>query len=139
MSRQFCTFYLEDMLFGIDINEIQEILRPAELMPVPLAKKVIGGLLNLRGQILLTVNLREKLGLSARAIDKKPMNVILRTPDGAVSLEVDKIGDVVEADEKRRDPVPNHLHEIVQKNLSEVYLLQDKLLLVMDTERIMDF
>lgn len=94
--KQFCTFYLEGLYFGVEVLQVQEVLRTQQMTRVPLSAATVRGLINLRGQIVTALDLRRRLGLSDRADDAQPMNVIVRTADGAVSLLVDEIGDVVE-------------------------------------------
>src|SRR5271156_6598403 len=105
-SRQFCTFYLENYLFGIELRDVREVLQQLELTEVPLAPYAVRGLMNLRGQIVLAVDLRRQLGLPERPADKPTMNVIVRTGEDSVSLLVDDIGDVVEGQEETFEPPP---------------------------------
>src|ERR1700712_2738049 len=98
-ERQYCTFYADDMYFGIWVREVQEVLQYQDMVRVPLASPVVRGLINLRGQIVTALDPRRRLELPDRSDDADPMNVVVRTDDGAVSLLVDQIGDVVEVDE----------------------------------------
>src|SRR6266699_551566 len=97
--HQFCTFYLDKLMFGVELQKVQEVMRYLELTPIPLAPDVVSGLMNLRGQIVTAVDLRRRLELPNRPDDMLPMNVVIRSADGAVSLLVDEIGDVVEVDD----------------------------------------
>src|SRR5215472_9170383 len=71
---------------------------------VPLAPEVVSGLINLRGQIVSAIDLRRRLRLEDRPQGQLPMNVVVRTDDGAVSLLVDEIGDVLEVEEGCFEP-----------------------------------
>ncbi len=95
-TQQLATFYLDNLLFGVEVRQVQEVIRFQEMTRVPLAPPVIQGLINLRGQIVTAVELRHRLALPPREPNRLPMNVVVRTPEGAVSLLVDEIGDVVE-------------------------------------------
>ncbi len=99
-SRQFCTFFLDNLLFGVELQKVQEVIRYLDLTAVPLAHRVVSGLMNLRGQIVTAVDLRRRLELEERSQGTLPMNVVVRTSDGAVSMLVDDIGDVVEVEEE---------------------------------------
>src|SRR6476646_9033154 len=107
-TRQFCTFYLDDPLFGLDVLCVQEVVRPHSMTRVPLAHPVVRGLINLRGQIVTALDLRRRLDLPDRPADRWPVNVVVRTDDGAVSLLVDEIGDVLTVPESlfERPPQP---------------------------------
>src|SRR5438046_2560899 len=93
---QYCTFMVADLFFGIDVRRVQEVLRGQEVTPVPRAPAVIEGLINLRGQIVPAVDVRRRLGLAPRSADAQPMNMVVRTEEGAASLLVDEIGDVLD-------------------------------------------
>ncbi len=134
-SRQFCTFYLENYFFGIALSDVQEVLRHLELTAVPLAPPAVRGLMNLRGQIVLAVDLRRQLGLLERPANKPAMNIIVRTGEDAVSLLVDEIGDVVEAGEDSFEPPPETLRGTVRSAIRGVHKLEKQLMHVLDTER----
>jgi len=131
-THQFCTFSLNDLLFGIEVQTIQEVIRYQEMTPVPLAPATVHGLINLRGQIVVAIDLRSRLALPARGGETLPTNVIVRTPDGAVSLLVDEIGDVVEVDPDLFECPPETLDSTARELVTGVYKLKDKLLLVLD-------
>src|SRR6185369_13324473 len=97
-TRQLCTFALDSLLFGVEVVNVQEVLRYQEMTKVPLASSMVRGLINLRGQIVTAIDMRARLGLSALDAQHQPMNVVLRTSDGVVSLLVDEIGDVLQLD-----------------------------------------
>ena len=137
-QKQFCTFYLDDLFFGIDVLKVQEIIRYQEMTPVPLAPPVVRGLINLRGQVVTAMDLRRRLGLAQRSSSSLPMNVIIRTEDDTVSFLVDEIGDVVEPQESTFEPPPETIRGSVRQLIDGVYKLEGQLLLVMDAERTMD-
>jgi purine-binding chemotaxis protein CheW len=132
---QLCTFFVADRFFGVDVTRVQEVIRYQEMTRVPLAPSVISGLINLRGQIVTAIEMRARLGLPPRAADKLPMNVVVRTADGPVSLLVDEIGDVLEVAEGSLDRVPATMSASARELISGVYKLEKALLLVLDTER----
>jgi len=136
-NRQFCSFFLDGLFFGVEVEKVQEVIRHQEQTPVPLAPAVVGGLINLRGQIVTAVDLRRRLELSERTKDEKSMNVVVRTEDGVVSLLVDEIGDVVEVDAQGFEPPPATLHASVRGMIRGAFKLKDRLLLLLDTERVM--
>jgi purine-binding chemotaxis protein CheW len=134
-TQQYCTFFVADRFFGVDVTRVQEVIRYQEMTRVPLASPVISGLINLRGQIVTALDMRARLGLPQRPADRLPMNVVVRTDDGAVSLLVDEIGDVVEVAESNRESAPETLAPNARELISGVCKLKDRLLLVLDPER----
>ncbi|MGZ6826332.1 MAG: chemotaxis protein CheW [Mycobacteriales bacterium] len=137
-ERQYCTFYADDMYFGIWVREVQEVLQYQDMVRVPLASPVVRGLINLRGQIVTAIDLRRRLELPDRQDDADPMNVVVRTDDGAVSLLVDQIGDVVEVDESTFESAPETLHGRARELIEGVYKLDGQLLLILDPHKAID-
>ena len=134
-ALQFCTFYLDKLLFGVELKGVQEVIRSLDITQVPLAPPVVSGLINLRGQIVTAVDLRRRLELNARPPDVLPMNVVVRSEDGAVSFLVDEIGDVVEVEESTFEPAPEMLRASIRSMILGVHKLNDRLMHVLDTER----
>ena len=132
LSRQYSTFDVAGSFFGIDVLQVQEVLRYQEMTSVPLAPPVIEGLINLRGQIVTAFDLRRRLGLPPRAEGDSAMNVVVRTEEGAVSLLVDEIGDVVEVEAASFERPPENLDPVIRELVRGIYKLKGKLLLVLD-------
>jgi purine-binding chemotaxis protein CheW len=134
-TSQFCTFYLDKLLFGVELKTVQEVIRSLAVTQVPLAPQVVSGLINLRGQIVTAVDLRRRLEMAPRAADVPAMNVVVRSDDGAVSLLVDEIGDVVEVDDSTFERPPETLRGSVRTIVTGVHKLNDRLMLVLDTQK----
>lgn len=132
---QYATFTVADRFFGIDVLRVQEVLRFQQMTAVPLASQVIEGLINLRGQIVTAIDLRCRLGLPPRPPAQTPMNMVVRTDDGAVSLLVDEIGDVLDTDPAAFELPPDNLDPKARELVRGVYKLKHRLLLVLDVER----
>ncbi len=103
----------------------------------PLAPSVVQGLINLRGQIVTAIDLRRRLELSERPVDLLPTNVVIRTDDGPVSLLVDQIGDVLEVEADAFERPPETLHGVARDLIGGAYKLQDRLLLTLHTDKVM--
>ena len=140
MSGQlYATFTVDDRYLGVPVDRVQEVLRAQAITPVPLAHAYIEGLLNMRGQIVTAVNLRARLGLPARRVGEPTANVIVRTPDGPLSLLVDALGDVVTVTEDLFEPPPDTLQTDTGHLIKGAYKLDDALLLDLDLDRTLDF
>ncbi len=134
-DRQYCTFYLDGLFCGIEVQKVQEVIRCQAMTRVPLASSVVSGLINLRGQIVTAIDLRRRLRLTERPADKLPMNVIVRTDEGVVSLLVDEIGDVQNVQDNAFERPPNTLGAAMRTLIRGAYKLDDRLLLALDAEQ----
>ena len=134
-GSKYCSFKVGDLLFGIDVRDVQEVLRYQEITHVPLAPPVVRGLINLRGQIVTAVDMRRQLRMPERADGRLPMSVIVRTREDPISLLVDEIGDVIEVDPEGFEDIPPTVSGVVRDLMTGVHKLDDGLLLVLKTER----
>jgi len=134
-TKQFCTFFVNDLFFGVEVLKVQEVIRYQGMTRVPLASATIQGLINLRGQIVTAIDLRRRLELPPRDAEQLPMNVVVRSDDGAVSLLVDEIGDVVEIQDDIYEHPPETLKGVARELVQGVYKLKERLLLILDTEK----
>lgn len=135
---QFCTFYLDRLRFGVDVQQVQEVVPYQEMTRVPLAPPTVRGLLNLRGQIVTGIDLRRRLDLPDRPADVLPMNVVMRGEDSPVSFLVDDIGEVVEVNGDACERPPETLRGRVRELIQGVYQIEDELLLVLNTRKTLD-
>ena len=137
-TQQFCTFYLDGHMFGVQVEQVREVILYQEMTRVPLLPPVIRGLINLRGQIITAIDLRRRLGMPDLPENRLPMNVVVRTEDGATSLLVDQIGDVIEVGDETFEPPPETLQGTTREVVRGVHKLPEHLLLVLDIERAVD-
>ncbi|MGK7900616.1 MAG: chemotaxis protein CheW [Hormoscilla sp.] len=137
-ERQLCTFFLGELFFGIEVSNVQEIIRYQEMTRVPLAPTEVGGLINLRGQIVTAIDLRRRLELGDRPSDRLPLNVIVRTSEETVSLLVDEIGDVLEVGGDNFETPPETLRGRIRELIRGAYKLKERLLLLLDVEKVVD-
>lgn len=135
MPAQYCTFFLDGLLFGVELKSVQEVVNRHDMTQVPLAPSVVSGLINLRGQIVTAIDLRRRLELQPRPDNANVMNVVVRSDDGAISLLVDEIGDVVEVEEASFERPPETLRGNVRSMILGVHKLNNCLMHVLDTGR----
>jgi purine-binding chemotaxis protein CheW len=134
-NTQLCTFTIDDLLFGVEVTRVQEVLRAQPMTRVPLASVLISGLINLRGQIVTAVDLRACLGLGGSTEPEQTMNVVFRSNDGGISFLVDTIGDVLEVPASAFEKPPSTMKPNLARMVEAVCKLPDRLLLVLAPER----
>jgi purine-binding chemotaxis protein CheW len=133
-TTQYCTFFVAQHYFGLDVLKVQEVIRYQQMTRVPLAPPVVRGLINLRGQIVTAIDLRSRLDLEERPAEQLPVNVVVHTDDGAVSLLVDEIGEVVDVSDELFESPPDTLQGTARELIRGAYKLEGRLLLILDTE-----
>lgn len=134
-EEQFCTFRLGNLLFGVEVLCVQEVLLKQEMTRLPLVSGVISGLINLRGQIVTAIDLRKRLNMPPLDEDREAMNIVVRSNDMAFSLVVDEIGDVLDVDSELFEAPPETLTGEARELILGAYKLDGQLLLVLDIEK----
>lgn len=137
-TRTLCTVLIGGTWYGLPVERLQEVLRHSGVTPVPLAPALVAGLINLRGQIVEALDPRVPLGAGAPAADRPPVNVVLRTPSGPVSLLAEDVGDVLEIPEESAEPPPPTVGDPVRRLISAACKLEDRLLPILDVDRIIE-
>ena len=132
---QYVTFTLGGALYGVDVTRVQEALRAHTRTRVPLAPIDVAGLVNLRGQVVLTIDLRPRLGLPPLAADAEQMMVVVQVDGEPVSLLVDEIGDVLEVGPERFEVPPDTLDVGLRRLITGAYKLESTLLLILDVDQ----
>jgi purine-binding chemotaxis protein CheW len=135
-DQRYSTFYLNDICFGVPIENVQEFLERQIVTRVPLAPPVLPGIINLRGQILTTIDLRVRLGLTSLDKQEDPMMMVVKTKEGPMNLLVEKIGGVVDVDSGLFEQPTETLKPGVRAVTTHVCKLEEQLLLVLDTEKL---
>ncbi|GAB4358100.1 MAG: chemotaxis protein CheW [Immundisolibacter sp.] len=135
---QFCSFYVGDLFLGVELLRVQEVNRLQDVTTVPLAPRVVSGLINLRGQIVTALDLRQRLGLPPREDGVRPMSVVMRGEQGIRSFLVDRVADVVEADPDGFEPPPLTLDAAARDFVRAVCKQPGRLLLIIDPERVVE-
>lgn len=136
LSDTYCTFRVDQLYLGVDVLQVQEVIHSLQMTRVPLALRTVRGLINLRGQILTAIDLRRRLNLADRPADQLPMNVVIRTETGPMSLLVDDIGDVVEVDESTFEPRPRTLKGVASEMINGAFKLKNGFLLILHIDNV---
>lgn len=135
-NQRYSTFFLNGICFGVHIQKVQEVMEFQHITPIPLAPPVLPGIINLRGQILTTFDLKTRLNLSASESAGEPMMMVIQTSEGPMNLVVDKIGPVLDVDPDLFEKPTETLKPAVRAVTTHVCKLEGHLLLVLDTEKI---
>jgi purine-binding chemotaxis protein CheW len=135
-ATQLCTFWVDGLLLGLEITAVQEVLRAQPMTKVPLAPKVVRGLIHLRGEVVVALDMRVRLSRPPLT-SAESMNVLVRGAEGGgISLVVDAIGDVITVAAEHSAPVPDTLPPELKQLVTHIYKLERQLLLAIDVQRI---
>lgn len=138
MSRSgaYATFYVGNLFFGIPIAIGVEVTKGQEVTPVPLGPKEVAGFFNLRGHIVTAIDMRVRLGLEANVDGPDTVSIFFQDQDALFALMVDRVGDFTLVSEVTFEETPSNLDPNARELIVGVHKLADKLLLILDTQRI---
>ena len=134
----YVTFTTAEQLFGLPIERVQDVFKPARITRVPLAGPDIAGVLNLRGRIVTAIELRSRLGLGARDPGRLAMAIGIELRGELFGLLVDTVGEVLKLSDSEREPNPINLDRNLGRVSAGVYRLDGQLLVVLDIDRVLD-
>lgn len=138
-TREFVTASVGDQMCGIAVLQVQDVLAPQRITPIPLAPPEVSGSLNLRGRIVTAIDLRIRMGLPEREDGARTMSIVVEHQHELYSLIVDDVGDVLKVSEKNFERNPATLDSLWRTYSEGVYRLEEGLLVVLDVSTLLSF
>ncbi|MGR9046711.1 MAG: chemotaxis protein CheW [Gammaproteobacteria bacterium] len=132
---QWVTFRLGDEKYGINVMQVQEVLRVAEIAPVPGAPSYVLGIINLRGNVVTVIDTRNRFGLPSRETDDSSRIVIIETASHIIGILVDSVAEVVELRSSDIETAPNVGNDETSRYIQGVTSRDNELLILVDLNR----
>ncbi|PKM11701.1 MAG: chemotaxis protein CheW [Gammaproteobacteria bacterium HGW-Gammaproteobacteria-3] len=129
---QWVTFRLGDEKYGINVMQVQEVLRVAEIAPVPGAPSYVLGIINLRGNVVTVIDTRNRFGLMSKETDDSSRIVVIETASHIIGILVDSVAEVVELHTSDIETAPNVGNEETSKYIQGVTSRDNELLILVD-------
>ncbi len=134
---QWVTFRLDNESYGINVMQVQEVLRYSEIAPVPGAPTYVLGIINLRGNVVTVIDTRLRFGLSQTETSDQTRIVIIETENQVVGIMVDAVAEVVYLRQSEIETTPNVGNEETAKFIQGVCHKNNELLILVDLEKMM--
>lgn len=139
-NQDYVTMTIADQLFGIPVLQVQDVLGHQRITRIPLAPPEVAGSLNLRGRIVTAIDVRLRLGLSARPKDKPgSMSIVVDLRGELYSLMVDSVGEVLSLTNEDFERNPATLDPRWREVSTGIYRLNGQLMVVLDVPRLLNF
>ena len=138
-NKEYVTVAIDDQWFGIPVLTVQDVLGETKIASIPLSPPEVAGSLNLRGRIVTAVNPRVRLGLAEKSGHATEMSVVVEHSGELYSLMIDVVGEVLSLPAERFERNPTTLDPRWREISAGIYRLDDRLLVVMDVGRLLDF
>ncbi|MEN8139601.1 MAG: chemotaxis protein CheW [Thermodesulfobacteriota bacterium] len=136
-SLQLVSFSLGgELFFGANILTVQEIIRSPLITPVPGSPGFVEGVMNLRGQILPVINLRQRLQIKEEQLSKNWV-LILDIAGAVTGFVVDSVSNVIRVDGAAIEPAPESIaSELDSRYISGVCEVEERRLVLLNFQRI---
>ncbi len=134
---QWVTFRLDNESYGINVMQVQEVLRYSEIAPVPGAPTYVLGIINLRGNVVTVIDTRLRFGLSQTETSDQTRIVIIETENQVVGILVDSVAEVVYLRQSEIETTPNVGNDETAKFIQGVCHKNEELLILVDLEKMM--
>ncbi len=134
---QFVTFILKDETYGINVMQVQEVLRVTEIAPVPGAPPYVLGIINLRGNVVTVIDTRGRFGLPSTEVDDTSRIIVIESEKQVVGILVDAVTEVVELRSAEIDVAPNVGNEESSQYIQGVATRESSLLILVDLNKLL--
>ena len=135
---QWVTFRLGDEIYGIDVLQVQEVLRITEISPVPGAPSYVLGIINLRGNVVTVIDARSRFGLPAKDTDDASRIIVVDAFEKVVGLLVDNVSEVAYVPNSQIEISPNVGTDESNKFVSGVSNRDGELLIMVDLAKLIN-
>lgn len=129
---QLATFYIGDLLLGLEIDQVQEINRRLDVTTVPHAPDWVRGVINLRGDVVTVIDLRSVLRLERGNVTKDSRNLIVNVSGELVGLCVDRIADIITVSRDDVIPPPPNISAMDERFFSGVFTGENDIVAVLN-------
>ena len=133
--NQWVTFRLGDETYGINVMQVQEVLRIPDIAPVPGSPDYVIGIINLRGNVVTVIDTRYRFGLASTALDEASRIVIIEAEDQIIGILVDSVAEVVELADSVIESAPNVGNDESSKYIQGVTSRESQLLILVDLNK----
>ena len=134
---QWVTFFLDSEKYGIEVMQVQEVLRMTEIAPVPGAPHYVMGIINLRGNVVTVIDTRKRFGLPEKEDDDATRIVIIEAENQVVGILVDSVAEVVDLRSSEIETAPNVGNDESSKYIQGVSSKGDELLILVDVNKLL--
>lgn len=134
---QWVTFRLEGETYGINVMQVQEVLRYTEIAPVPGAPPYVLGIINLRGNVVTVIDTRNRFGLTPAEVTDNTRIVIIEAEKHVVGILVDAVAEVVYLRQSEIETAPNVGNDESARFIQGVCHKNNELLILVDLDKLL--
>jgi len=135
---QWVTCNIEDEVYGVNVMQVQEVLRLTDIAPVPGAPDYVVGIINLRGNVVTVIDARKRFGLTPKETDDSTRIIIVEIEGNVLGLLVDSVAEVVYLHQSEIDTAPSVSGDDTSRFIQGVSSHAQKLLILIDVNKLIE-
>jgi purine-binding chemotaxis protein CheW len=139
MELQLVVFTLAQEDFGVPIDQVREIIRFTEITKIPKAPLSVMGVINLRGQVIPVIALRERFGFPAKEVDGSTRIIVADMAGQTVGFVVDNVTEVLRIDDSTVEPAPTITASVNTSFIRAIGKVEDRIIILLDLAKVFDF
>lgn len=135
---QWVTYHLDNEIYGVNVMQVQEVLRVSEIAPVPGAQEYVLGIINLRGNVVTVIDTRKRFGLESKEPDDLSRVIVVEVNDNVIGMLVDSVAEVVYLNQSEIEPSPSVSSDDNSYYIQGVSSRDEYLLILVDINKLLE-
>lgn len=135
---QWVTYHLDNEIYGVNVMQVQEVLRVTEIAPVPGSQEYVLGIINLRGNVVTVIDTRKRFGLASKEPDDLSRVIVVEVEDNVIGMLVDSVAEVVYLHQSEIEPSPTVSNDESSYYIQGVCSRGEQLLILVDINKLLD-
>lgn len=139
IDNQYLTFSIEDEIYGVEIANVKEIITICTITKVPHTRKYVRGIINLRGEIIPVIDIRERFSKPSKEYDSFTCIIVVEYKDYILGLIVDRVDEVIFIDENNIMPPPDDKYQYYNQFIKNIGKIgkNSKVKMILDLDKLL--
>ena len=137
MEHQLVVFELANEFYGINIADVESIIKMLPITRMPHAPQFVEGVINLRGAVLPVVDLRKRFGLNAQEADRQTRIIVTTLSGLKVGIVVDSVAEVITVSDSDIEPTPSMVTTMDSTFITGIAKINDRLIIMLDLTKVL--
>lgn len=130
---QYLTFIIENEYFGIEISTVKEIIGMQKITQMPQQPDYVNGVINLRGKIIPTIDVRTRFGKQKAEYDERTCIVVVDVKEMMLGFIVDRVDEVIEISEDNISSPPKFNNDFKGRYVKGIAKVEERIIILLES------
>ena len=136
-QNQLISFSIGNEDYGVNIQTVKEVIRHREITRLPKAPTFVKGVINLRGDVIPILDLRERFGMEQKDYTDMTRVIVAEVEGRSVGMVVDSVSHVIRIEQDQIEPPPPYVGHVSEEYIKGVGKVGEKLIVLLNIENIL--